>query len=198
MQAGVIQRELNCQTSLQKLAKSPSIIKLTTQQPLSAFFKPKPLPLPLQQEEDIFEDIDSSNDKDSEFNALIEAEFEAEDNSIKLDNLNDVEFLNSGQSELLLDSLIGDAITLDLLFSTPNTYREVLTSLKQQINNKHLLLLPCVRFEYSLIQQYVQNLLKKSPRRGRIKASLLVAESNYPTGNGKTLARKIRALYLYY
>jgi hypothetical protein len=40
--------------------------------------------------------------------------------------------------------------------------------------------------------------LKKSPRRGRIEASLLVAESNHPTGNGKTLARKIRALYLYY
>ncbi|PVH69714.1 hypothetical protein DL98DRAFT_379349, partial [Cadophora sp. DSE1049] len=35
-------------------------------------------------------------------------------------------------------------------------------------------------------------------RRGRIEASLLVAESNHPTGNGKTLARKIRALYLYY
>ena len=40
--------------------------------------------------------------------------------------------------------------------------------------------------------------MKKSPRRGRIEASLLVAESNHPTGNGKTLARKIRALYLYY
>ena len=48
MRAGVIQRELNRQTLLQKLAKLPSIIKLTTQQPFSAFFKPKPLPLPLQ------------------------------------------------------------------------------------------------------------------------------------------------------
>ncbi|PVH71081.1 hypothetical protein DL98DRAFT_540345 [Cadophora sp. DSE1049] len=150
MRAGVIQRELNRQTSLQKLAKTPSIIKSTTQQPLSAFFKLKPLSLPLQ-EEDIFEDIDSSNDEDSEFDALIEAEFKAEDNSIKLDDLNDIEFINSGRSELLLDSLIGDAITLSLLFSTLKTYREVLTSLKQQINNKHLLLLPRVRFEYSLI-----------------------------------------------
>jgi hypothetical protein len=49
-----------------------------------------------------------------------------------------------------------------------------------------------------LIQQYVQNLLKKSPCRGRIKASLLVAKSNHLTGNRKTLACKIRALYLYY
>ena len=40
--------------------------------------------------------------------------------------------------------------------------------------------------------------MKKSPRRGRIEASLLMAESNYPTGDGKTLARKIRALFLYY
>jgi len=40
--------------------------------------------------------------------------------------------------------------------------------------------------------------LKKSPRRGRIEASLLVAESNHPTGDGKTLARKIRALFFYY
>ena len=109
--------------------------------------------IPLQEEEDIFEDINSSDDEDSDFNALIEAEIEAEDNSIELDALNDVEFINNGRSELLLDSLIRDAITFtsDSL-STPKTYREVLTSLKQQINNKHLLLLPRIRFEYSLIQ----------------------------------------------
>ena len=40
--------------------------------------------------------------------------------------------------------------------------------------------------------------MKKSPRRGRIEASLLMAESNHPTSDGKTLARKIRALFLYY
>jgi hypothetical protein len=40
--------------------------------------------------------------------------------------------------------------------------------------------------------------LKKSSCKGRIKASLLVAESNHLTGDGKTLARKIRALFLYY
>ena len=113
--------------------------------------------------------------------------------------MNDVEFIDSRRRKLLLDSLIGDVINLTSeSLITPRTYREVLDSLKKQINNKHLLLLPRVRFEYSLIQQYVQNLLKKSPCRGRIEASLLVAESNHPTGNGKTLARKIRALYLYY
>jgi hypothetical protein len=130
---------------------------------------------------------------------LIEEELRAEDNSIDLDNLNDIEFIDSGRSELLLDSLIGDAINISSEVSfTPRTYREVLDSIKKQVNNKHILLLPRLRFEYSLIQQYVQNLLKKSPRRGRIEASLLVAESNHPTGDGKTLARKIRALFLYY
>jgi hypothetical protein len=58
--------------------------------------------------------------------------------------------------------------------------------------------LPQVYFEYSLIQQYVQNLLKKSPQRNRIKTSLLVTESNHLTNKGKALARKIRALFLYY
>jgi hypothetical protein len=40
--------------------------------------------------------------------------------------------------------------------------------------------------------------LKKSPYKGQIKASFLVAESNYLTSDGKTLAYKIRALFLYY
>jgi len=113
--------------------------------------------------------------------------------------LNDIEFLDNGRRELLLDSLISDAINTSLeASSTPRTYREVLDSIKKQVNDKQLLLLPRLRFEYSLIQQYVQNLLKKSPRRGRIKASLLVAQSNHPIADGITLARKIRALFLYY
>jgi hypothetical protein len=86
-----------------------------------------------------------------EFNALIKAEFKAEDNFIKLDNLNDIEFIDSRQRELLLDSLISDVIILNLPFSTPKTYKEVLTLLKQQINNKRLLLLPRVHFKYLLI-----------------------------------------------
>ena len=40
--------------------------------------------------------------------------------------------------------------------------------------------------------------MKKSPRRGRIEASLLVTKSNHLIGDGKTLARKIRASFLYY
>jgi hypothetical protein len=48
------------------------------------------------EEEDIFEDIDSSDDEDLEFDALIEAEFKAKDNSIQLDDLNDIEFIDSG------------------------------------------------------------------------------------------------------
>jgi hypothetical protein len=83
---------------------------------------------------------------------LIKKELRAEDNSINLDNLNDIEFIDSGQSELLLDSLIGDAINISSEVSfTLRTYREVLDSIKKQVNNKHILFLPCLRFEYSLI-----------------------------------------------
>jgi hypothetical protein len=86
-----------------------------------------------------------------EFNALIKAEFKAKDNFIKLDDLNNIKFINSEQRELLLDSLISNTIILNLPFSTLKTYKKVLTLLKQQINNKRLLLLSCVRFEYLLI-----------------------------------------------
>jgi hypothetical protein len=95
---------------------------------------------------------------------LIKKELRAEDNSINLDNLNDIEFIDSGQSELLLDWLINNVINISSKVSfTPRTYREVLDLIKKQVNNKHILLLPCLYSEYSLIQQYVQNLLKKSP-----------------------------------
>jgi hypothetical protein len=83
---------------------------------------------------------------------LIKEELRAEDNSINLNNLNNIEFINSGQSKLLLDSLIGDAINISSeVFFTLRTYREVLDLIKKQVNNKHILLLPCLRFEYSLI-----------------------------------------------
>jgi hypothetical protein len=84
---------------------------------------------------------------------LIKEELRAKDNFIKLDNLNDIEFINSGQSELLLDSFISDAINISSKVSfTPRTYREVLDSIKKQVNNKHILLLPYLRFKYLLIQ----------------------------------------------
>jgi hypothetical protein len=84
---------------------------------------------------------------------LIKEELRAEDNSINLDNLNNIEFINSKQSKLLLNSLISDVINISSEVSfTPRTYREVLDSIKKQVNNKHILLLPCLRFKYSLIQ----------------------------------------------
>jgi hypothetical protein len=83
---------------------------------------------------------------------LIKKELRAKDNFIDLDNLNDIEFIDSEQSELLLDSLINDAINISSKVSfTPRTYREVLDLIKKQVNNKHILLLPCLRFKYSLI-----------------------------------------------
>ena len=83
---------------------------------------------------------------------LIKEELRAKDNSIELNNLNDIEFIDSEQSELLLDSLISNTINISSEVSfTPRTYREVLDSIKKQVNNKHILLLPCLRFEYLLI-----------------------------------------------
>jgi hypothetical protein len=84
---------------------------------------------------------------------LIKKELRAEDNFIKLNNLNNIKFIDSEQSKLLLDSLIGDVINISSEVSfTLRTYREVLDLIKKQVNNKHILLLPCLRFEYSLIQ----------------------------------------------
>jgi hypothetical protein len=83
---------------------------------------------------------------------LIKEELRAKDNSINLDNLNNIEFINSGQSELLLDSLISNVINISLKVSfTLRTYKEVLDSIKKQVNNKHILLLSCLRFKYLLI-----------------------------------------------
>jgi hypothetical protein len=63
---------------------------------------------------------------------LIKEELRAKDNFIDLDNLNDIEFIDSGRSELLLDLLIGDVINISSkVFFTLRTYREVLDSIKK-------------------------------------------------------------------
>ncbi|PVH74476.1 hypothetical protein DL98DRAFT_537453 [Cadophora sp. DSE1049] len=121
--------------ALIRLLQMLSNIKPVIQQSLAAFFTLKaqieaPLLLIEEEEEDIFEDIDLSDDEDSKFDAFREVEFEAEDNFIELDDLNDVEFIDSSRSELLLDSLIGDVITFNLPFFMLKTYREVLTLVK--------------------------------------------------------------------
>ena len=80
---------LVCSISLQKPLYKPQNIKPVIQQPLTAFFTLKarveaPLPLIEERKEDIFENIDFSDDEDSEFDALIEAEFEAKEASSPL------------------------------------------------------------------------------------------------------------------
>jgi hypothetical protein len=84
---------------------------------------------------------------------LIKKELRAKDNFIDLNNLNNIKFIDSRQSKLLLNSLISNVINISLkVFFTLRTYREVLNSIKKQVNNKHILLLSCLRFKYSLIQ----------------------------------------------
>jgi hypothetical protein len=83
---------------------------------------------------------------------LIKKELRAEDNFIDLNNLNNIEFIDSEQSKLLLDSLINDAINIFLEVSfTLRTYKEVLNLIKKQVNNKHIFLLSCLCFKYLLI-----------------------------------------------
>jgi hypothetical protein len=63
---------------------------------------------------------------------LIKEELKAKDNFIKLNNLNNIEFINSEQSELLLNSLISNAINIFLeVFFTLRTYKEVLNLIKK-------------------------------------------------------------------
>jgi hypothetical protein len=83
---------------------------------------------------------------------LIKEELRAKDNFINLNNLNDIKFINSGRSELLLNSLISDVIYISSkVFFILRTYKEVLDLIKKQVNNKHILFLSCLRFKYSLI-----------------------------------------------
>ncbi|KAL5331293.1 hypothetical protein ACEPPN_000823 [Leptodophora sp. 'Broadleaf-Isolate-01'] len=143
--ARAAQRELNRQNSLHK-SKTPAHNQPTLQQPLTSFFKPKPLIIE-PPDDDPFEDIDDlSDEEDEEFDQQVEEELRAEDNSIELDDFNDIEFTDD-RNELLLDSLIRDAINFGFteITSTPKTYREVLTDIKKQINNKKVKLLPRVQ-----------------------------------------------------
>jgi hypothetical protein len=83
---------------------------------------------------------------------LIKKELKAKDNFINLDNLNNIKFIDSKQSKLLLNSLISNVINISLKASfTLRTYKKVLDLIKKQVNNKHILLLPYLRFKYSLI-----------------------------------------------
>jgi hypothetical protein len=63
--------------------------------------------------------------EDIAFDQVIENKLNAENESIDLDDFYDKEFTDNGRSELLLDSLISDAISIsvDLLFIPRKTYR---------------------------------------------------------------------------
>jgi hypothetical protein len=83
---------------------------------------------------------------------LIKKELKAKNNFINLNNLNNIEFINNKQSELLLDLLISNVINISLKVSfTLRTYKKVLDLIKKQVNNKHILLLSCLYFKYLFI-----------------------------------------------
>ena len=76
------------------------------------------------------------------------------------------------------------------------TYQEVFDSVQGHLLNKKQLYLPRIISDLQLLRQYTAQLLKKAPfNEGRAKASELVAKSNHLENDGKTLARRIRALF---
>jgi hypothetical protein len=59
--------------------------------------------------------------------------------------------------------------------------------------------LPRTFTDLSLLKQYSAQMLKKGQYyRNKFTASRLVAESNHPTNDGKTLAHRIRALFCHF
>jgi hypothetical protein len=79
------------------------------------------------------------------------------------------------------------------------TYQEVLDDVDKKLAYDKDVYIPRMVADLHLLRQYTQQLLKPGLYRlGKIEASLLVARSNHRLSNGKTLARRIRALFNYY
>jgi hypothetical protein len=107
---------------------------------------------------------------------------------------------DDGAEELILDALIGETCGDDDVLQERMTYQEVFDSVQGHLLNKKQPYLPRIIFDLHLfLKQYTAQLLKKAPfNEGRVKASEKVAKSNHLENDGKTLARRIRALFRHY
>jgi hypothetical protein len=79
------------------------------------------------------------------------------------------------------------------------TYQEVFDSVQLHLANQKQAYAPWTISDLQLLKQYTAQLLKKGEYHlGRVAASQLVAQSNHLENDGKTLARRIRALFCHY
>jgi hypothetical protein len=79
------------------------------------------------------------------------------------------------------------------------TYQEVFNSVQLHLANQKQAYAPRTISDLQLLKQYTAQLLKKGEYHlGRVAASQLVAQSNHLENDGKTLARRIRALFRHY
>ena len=108
-----------------------------------------------------------------------------------------VEEHDDGEEELLLDSLVAGATGLDEITTEPLTPREVNEVATKLLRKGGLAYRQ--QQDLDLLQMYTANISKEGEFRARkVEASLLVARAKHPKTHGKTLARRIRGLYLHY
>ena len=98
-----------------------------------------------------------------------------------------------------MDALISETCGDDDASQHHMTYQEVFDSVQGHLSNQKALYAPRTFLDLQLLKQYTAQLLKKEEYHlGRVATSQLVARSNHLKNNGKTLARRIRALFCHY
>ena len=104
---------------------------------------------------------------------------------------------DDGEEELLLDALVAGATGLDEITTEPLTAREVNEVVTKLLRKGGLTYRQ--QQDLDLLQMYTANISKEGGFKTRkVEASLLVARAKHPKTHGKTLARRIRGLYLHY
>ena len=98
-----------------------------------------------------------------------------------------------------MDALIGEACGDDDMIEEPMSVQEVFIAVQSLLSDKKGLYAPRTFSDLSLLKQYTAQMLKKGEYHlGQYAASKLVAQSNHIKNDGKTLARRIRALFRHF
>jgi hypothetical protein len=108
---------------------------------------------------------------------------------------------DDGMEELLLDALIGGACGHgdDETLWEIMTIKEVYDDVSKLLLNKNQVYAPKIFLDLNMLKQFTAQMLKEGEfYMGALPASYLVAKTNHPTNDGKTLARRIRALGRHY
>lgn len=106
---------------------------------------------------------------------------------------------DDGAEELLLDALIGDACGDNDALDQSMTVQQVFDQVQSLLSDKKLEYAARTFLDLSLLKQYTAQMLKKGVYQlNKFEASKLVAMSNHVENDGKTLARRIRALLCHF